>query len=70
MPKLTWIEDYIPDKQSYDKFQSGMIDLKDKITSDNGWLSRLSTNANEKWQLFNTWLEEAKEARRLDEQSK
>lgn len=70
MPKLTWIEDYIPDKQSYDKFQSGMIDLKDKITSDNGWLSRLSTNANEKWQLFNTWLEEAKEARRLDEQGK
>ena len=67
---MTWIEDYIPDKQSYDKFQSGMIDLKDKITSDNGWLSRLSTNANEKWQLFNTWLEEAKEARRLDEQGK
>ncbi|KAI1301858.1 Mitochondrial dynamin-like protein [Halotydeus destructor] len=66
LPDFSWMKDVGPSQDSVDKFRSGLLDLRDKFSPENGLLKGVSENINGRLDLFNQWLEEAKEQRRKE----
>lgn len=60
------MKDVGPSKDAVDKFATGILEMKDKFSQESDLMKKLSSNVNGKWDLFNQWLEEVKEARRLE----
>ncbi len=58
----------MPKSDKLDAFRDNLINFRDRITSDDGWISKLNSNASLKLKQFKEWIEEAKEAKRLQEE--
>lgn len=63
----------MPDQQKFDELRATLIAFGNRFSSDetgDGWLKRLGEKASDKFDLINAWIEEAREARRLEQESK
>ena len=63
------MHDVMPDQRRVDQFNRSLIDLRDKFTSDNSVLSNVSNRIIGGVDTFSQWLEEAREARRLEKEN-
>ena len=63
------MNDIAPSPDTIDKFRTNMLELRDQLTPENGLMKNVSENVNGKWQLLNQWLDEAREAKRLERES-
>ena len=70
LPDFKWINEIMPDEKRIDQFGQRMIDLKDKLTTENKFFSNVSNNFVGSVETFSNWLEEAREARRRELESK
>jgi len=69
LPDFKWMHDVMPDQRRVDQFNRSLIDLRDKFTSDNSVLSNVSNRIIGGVDTFSQWLEEAREARRLEKEN-
>lgn len=70
LPDFAWLNDVKPSQDTLNKWRTGLLDVRDKFSPENGFLQNVSSTVNGKFDLFNQWLEEAREARRLELESK
>jgi hypothetical protein len=70
LPDFKWINDIMPDDSRIDQFGRKMIDLRDKLTTDNRFFSNVSDSFFGSVDTFSAWLDEAREARRRELESK
>lgn len=64
------MKDAGPSQDTLDRFRVGLLEMRDKFSPENGFLNGVASSVNGKLDIFNQWLEEAKEARRLELESK
>ena len=67
LPDFSWMNEAFPKPESVDKIRISLGEIKDKFSSENGFFKRVSANLDRKVDVFNQWLEEAKEARQRNE---
>ena len=64
LPKFKWIEDLKPDQDQLNHIRSKLVEIRDRFSADNGYLSHISDSVNQKIVLFREWIEEAKQQQR------
>ncbi|XP_054160481.1 dynamin-like 120 kDa protein, mitochondrial isoform X2 [Oppia nitens] len=69
LPKFKWIEDIVPNSDQMNGIRDKMFELQQRLTSEDGFIAKLNTNANQKLELFKQWVEEAKQQREQQQQS-
>lgn len=70
LPDFSWMSDAFPKQESVDQMRTSLSELKDKFTTENGFFKRVSANLNGKVDVFNQWLDEAREARKIEVESR
>ncbi|CAG2168029.1 unnamed protein product [Oppiella nova] len=63
LPKFKWLDDLMPSGDQMDSFRSNLIGLRDRFTSEDGFVAQMNANANQKIELLKQWIEEAKQQR-------
>lgn len=59
MPDFGWIADMFPDSEKVDRFRDALEEIVNRYSSD-GFFSKATGTASEKYDLLKQWIEEAK----------
>ena len=70
LPDLGWLNNVLPSQEQLNGFSKGLIDFKEKASLEGGGLiNNFADRVHMSSDAFKAWLEEAREARRQEEQS-
>lgn len=65
LPEFSWLDPYMPSKESIDDFRSGLIDFKNKVADsvglsdeESGWLKSGLETAGSKFRQLGSWFDE------------
>ena len=60
------MDDVLPDNDRFDKMRMELVNLKDKFSPETGFFKNVSNAMNGKADVLRQWLEEAREAKKLE----
>lgn len=68
LPDFKWLRDVLPEHEAVDRMTRGLQDLADRLRVEKNVFSDVSNGIAGSVEVFNQWLDEAREARRRDEE--
>ena len=68
MPDFKWLHDILPENESVDRMARGLQDLADRLRLERNVFTDVSNSIAGSVEVFQEWLEEAREARRRDQE--